>query len=98
MATFHDYFKTRMVFSPHNLVADKSFNEFNLILCRNVLIYFNHKLQNKVVQLFSESLPENGFLALGSKEGIDFSVFGNDFTAENRRQRIWKKSAKFRKL
>ncbi|MBI3133666.1 MAG: protein-glutamate O-methyltransferase CheR [Bacteroidetes bacterium] len=91
MALFHEEFKNRMVFSPHNLVADQSFNEFNLILCRNVLIYFNHTLQNKVVQLFSDSLPSNGFLALGSKEGIDFSLYGSTFYPLNRRQRIWKK-------
>lgn len=86
---FSDELRNRMVFSPHNLVADKSFNEFNLILCRNVLIYFNHNLQNRVVQLFSESLSTGGFLALGSKEGIDFTHFRNQFEAFDRRQRIW---------
>ena len=91
---FHEELKNRMVFSPHSLVADKSFNELNLILCRNVLIYFNSLLQNKVIQLFSDSLPANGFLALGSKEGIDFSAFSGDFSPVNRRQRIWKKNTK----
>jgi len=90
-AVFHSELRDRMVFSPHNLVFDQSFNEFNLILCRNVLIYFNRDLQDKVVKLFSDSLPTSGFLALGTKESIDFSHFGNHFETINRQQRIWKK-------
>lgn len=86
---FNKEIRSRMVFSPHNLAADKSFNEFNLILCRNVLIYFNHDLQNRVIRLFSDSLAPDGFLALGSKEGIDFGYFKHDFEALNRRRRIW---------
>lgn len=88
---FSSEIRSRMVFSPHNLVADKSFNEFNLILCRNVLIYFNRDLQNTVVRLFSDSLGKGSFLALGSKEGIDFSYFKDDFESFDRRRRIWQK-------
>lgn len=90
-ATFHRFFRNRMVFSPHNLVTDQSFNEFNLILCRNVLIYFNHSLQNKVMSLFFESLANSGFLVLGSKESIDNTLFGNSFQVVNRRLRVWQK-------
>ena len=90
-AVFDTELRNRMVFSPHNLVFDQSFNEFNLILCRNVLIYFNRDLQDKVIKLFSDSLPPSGFMALGTKESIDFSHFGSHFETINRQQRIWKK-------
>ena len=88
---FNEDLRRRMVFSPHNLAADKSFNEFNLILCRNVLIYFNSGLQNRVIRLFADSLPTGGLLALGSKEGIDVTYFKDEFEAVNRRRRIWQK-------
>jgi chemotaxis protein methyltransferase CheR len=67
-AAFDAHLKKHMVFSPHNLAIDQSFNEFNLILCRNVLIYFNQRLQNRVINLFHESLCTFGFLGLGNKE------------------------------
>lgn len=63
----------RMVFSTHNLVSDRSFNEFDLILCRNVLIYFDKVLQEHVLNLFDKSLGPLGYLALGSKETLKFS-------------------------
>ncbi|RJQ14772.1 MAG: hypothetical protein C4560_11750 [Nitrospiraceae bacterium] len=62
-----------IVFSGHNLVTDGVFNEMNLISCRNVLIYFNRALQDRVVRLFSGSLCHNGFLCLGSKESLRIS-------------------------
>ena len=63
-----DEIKKKIIFSEHNLTEDQSFNEFHLIICRNVLIYFNKELQNKVIKLFYNSLPSLGFLALGTKE------------------------------
>jgi chemotaxis protein methyltransferase CheR len=60
--------KRNIVFAQHNLVTDGSFNEFHIIICRNVLIYFNLQLQQHVFQLFNESLSEGGFLGLGTKE------------------------------
>ncbi len=60
--------KKNIVFAQHNLVTDGSFNEFHLIICRNVLIYFNLELQKQVFQLFNESLSQGGFLGLGTKE------------------------------
>ena len=62
-----------MIFSTHNLVSDRSFNEFQLILCRNVLIYFDSDLQNRVYSLLDNSLQKLGYLALGSKENLKFS-------------------------
>jgi chemotaxis protein methyltransferase CheR len=67
---FHPYLKDQMVFAQHNLVTDSSINEFHVIICRNVMIYFNRELQDRVQQLFYESLSENGFLGLGHREGI----------------------------
>lgn len=65
--------KRNMVFAAHNLVTDTVFNEFHLILCRNVMIYFNEKLQARVHQLFYESLAMFGMLGLGQKEFLRFS-------------------------
>jgi chemotaxis protein methyltransferase CheR len=60
--------REKIVFAQHNLVTDGSFNEFHVIICRNVLIYFNLDLQLQVFNLFNESLSYNGFLGLGTKE------------------------------
>ncbi len=65
--------KENILFSVHNLVTDSVFGEMNLILCRNVLIYFNKTLQDRVLHLFYDSLVLNGFLCLGNKESIKFS-------------------------
>jgi len=56
------------VFSQHNLATDAAFGEIQFILCRNVLIYFNRELQQRVLRLFAGSLARRGFLALGAKE------------------------------
>jgi len=90
-AYFDDELKQRMVFANHNLVSDQSFNEFNLILCRNVLIYFNNDFQNKALNLFYESLTQFGFLALGNKESIHYSDIEEKLQIVNKYQRIWRK-------
>ena len=59
-----------MVFSDHNLVTDGIFGEMNLILCRNVLIYFQRRLKDRVLELLSNSLGPGGFLALGTRERV----------------------------
>jgi len=82
--------KQKMILSTHNLVSDTSFNSFQLILCRNVLIYFNKDLQERVFKLFDASLENLGYLALGSKETIRFSGIQHNFTAVGD-QKIWKK-------
>lgn len=83
--------KKNLIFSVHNLVSDKSFNEFNMILCRNVLIYFNQKLQEKVFQLFHESLGIFGFLALGSKESMMASKYKDKYEVIDKREKIFRK-------
>jgi chemotaxis protein methyltransferase CheR len=69
-AILRSFLKQNIIFSPHNLVTDASFNEFNVILCRNVLIYFNQHLQNQVHKLLHESLRMFGVLGLGKQESL----------------------------
>lgn len=80
----------QVVYSTHNLATDGSFNEFNLILCRNVLIYFNPELQNRVLGLFDESLVKLGYLCLGSKENIKFSKI-QPYYQQYKKEKIWRK-------
>lgn len=88
---FERSLKENIVFANHNLVTDSVFGEMNLILCRNVMIYFNADLQNKVFNLFNQSLRQNGFLCLGSKESIDFSDITENYKPISKRQRIFQK-------
>lgn len=81
----------RIVFAPHNLVSDGSFNEFHLILCRNVMIYFNESLNARVLQLFNESLISCGHLCLGSKEHLRFLAGGHWFEECESGMRIFRK-------
>lgn len=81
----------KVVFADHNLVTDTVFAEVNLILCRNVLIYFNKDLQNKVINLFYQSLSSSGFLCLGTKESLRFTQFENNFANIDSFQKIYKK-------
>lgn len=85
-----DELKSKIIFSTHNLVTDNSFNEFQLILCRNVLIYFDRPLQNKVFELFNNSLEKFGYLALGTKETLDFSSVAKNFE-RLKGEKIWRK-------
>src|SRR5690606_2695715 len=78
-AKFDKDLRRKMIFSTHNLVSEGSFNEFQLILCRNVLIYFDRALQFKVLQLFDQSLENLCYLALGSKETIEFSNIAHKY-------------------
>ena len=85
-----DELKSKIIFSTHNLVTDNSFNEFQLILCRNVLIYFDRPLQNKVFELFNNSLEKFGYLALGTKETLEFSIVAKNFE-RLKGEKIWRK-------
>ncbi|GAB3773852.1 protein-glutamate O-methyltransferase CheR [Spirosoma horti] len=76
-----------ILFAQHNLVTDRVFNEFQLVCCRNVLIYFNKDLQNHVIRLFHDSLASLGYLAIGSKESLLFTDLQSQFepiSAENK--------------
>ena len=90
LAKFDETLNSKMIFSTHNLVSDHSFNEFQLILCRNVLIYFDKDLQHKVFQLFDNSLEKLGYLALGSKESLDFWSNAREYK-RIKTEKIWRK-------
>jgi chemotaxis protein methyltransferase CheR len=79
-----------MIFATHNLVSDASFNEFQLILCRNVLIYFDKPLQARVFGLFDASLEQLGYLALGSRETLNFSGLAGRYRQLGK-EKIWRK-------
>lgn len=85
-----DELKQKIIFSTHNLVSDNSFNEFQLILCRNVIIYFDRQLQAKVFELFDGSLEKLGYLALGAKETLDFSTISRNYQRVGL-GKIWRK-------
>ena len=90
-AKFDESLGKRIVLATHNLVSDGSFNEFQLILCRNVMIYFDRLLQDRVLQLFYESLEVLGYLALGSKETLKFTEVSDMFKQLENREKIWRK-------
>lgn len=86
-AIFKEALRKNLIFAEHNLGNDESFNEFHLILCRNVLIYFNDKLQDRVHGLFYRSLHRRGLLALGQRESLRATSWRKryeDFDAEGR--------------
>ncbi|WP_026769054.1 protein-glutamate O-methyltransferase CheR [Asinibacterium sp. OR53] len=83
--------RERVVFQQHSLVTDGSFNEFQLIFCRNVMIYFDKALQNNVVKLFYDSLIPLGFLALGMKESLLFSEVQDCFEMFDAGVKIFRK-------
>lgn len=83
--------KKNITFASHNLVTDGVFGEMHLIFCRNVLIYFDKTLQNRVLGLFSESLNHGSFLCLGTKETLEFSQVATHFKAIDERARIYQK-------
>ena len=78
-AIFRSSLKQNVVFSQHNLATDHSFNEFNVILCRNVMIYFKKPLQHRVHELLHDSLAMFGILGLGSKETLQFTPYEKDY-------------------
>jgi chemotaxis protein methyltransferase CheR len=82
-----------VVFAQHNLAMDRGFNEFNVILCRNVMIYFDRTLQDRVHELFFDSLETFGILALGHKESITFTRFADRYEELDAAERIYRKIA-----
>ena len=83
--------KRNITFANHNLVTDSVFGDMHLILCRNVLIYFDKELKNRVLNLFSDSLVRGGYLCLGSKESLQFSDVQDHFKAIDEKWRIYQK-------
>ncbi len=90
-AIINNEIRKNILFSQHNLATDYIFNEFQFISCRNVLIYFDMDLQNKVFQLFYDSLSEFGFLCLGSKETLLNRDIMSNFKVINKEFNIYQK-------
>lgn len=90
-AKFDESFKSKIILATHNLVSDTSFNEFQLILCRNVMIYFDKDLQDRALELFDDSLEKLGFLGLGSKETLKFSNVMTRYKQLPNKEKIWRK-------
>ncbi|WP_078428430.1 CheR family methyltransferase [Alkalihalobacterium alkalinitrilicum] len=85
--------KKNIVFAHHNLVTDHSFNEFHVIICRNVLIYFNTTLKNRVYDLFYQSLSDGGYLGLGNKEALTSGDTSHFYQEVDREEKIYIKGA-----
>lgn len=90
-ASIHNELKQNTLFSVHNLVSDGVFNEFQLISCRNVFIYFETELQEHILELFYKSLCPLGYLCLGSKETIRSDTFKKKFKVINPKENIYQK-------
>jgi chemotaxis protein methyltransferase CheR len=90
-AVFNKELLANVSFRKHDLVLGDIFNKFDLILCRNVMIYFNQALQNEVLKKFHESLFKYGYLAIGSKESLIWCDYANRFIVVNNEEKIYKK-------
>src|SRR3954453_85464 len=90
-ALFERTLTANVVWAPHNLAQDRLFNTFNVILCRNVMIYFDRPLQNRVHQLFHDSLERFGILALGHKESIRFTGFEHSYEELDAYEKLYRR-------
>jgi len=90
--TFIPELRKKITFAHHNLMKDGVFAEMHLVLCRNVLIYFDQTLQNRVLDVLSESLTHRGFLMLGDRESIEFSSIAGKFEHYCGKNRIYRKN------
>lgn len=88
---FQPFLRKHIIFAEHNLATDRSFNEFNVILCRNVMIYFDDKLRERVHGLFHESLSRFGILVLGSKESMQFTGYSDSYEPLDRIEKVYRK-------
>jgi chemotaxis protein methyltransferase CheR len=90
-AAIHNELKENTLFSVHNLISDAIFNEFQMISCRNVFIYFETELQERILDLFYNSLCPLGYLCLGNKETIRSDFFRKKFKVINQKENIYQK-------
>jgi len=88
---FHRALTENVIFAQHNLVTDSSFNEFQVILCRNVLIYFNGVLTDQVHRLLYGSLAPSGFLGLGGRESIKFTPHESCYEELDAREKVYRR-------
>ena len=92
-AILHPPLRRNINFAQHNLVTDRSFNEFNVVFCRNVLIYFNRPLQERVHSLLYDSLGRRGFLGLGNRETTRFTPYESRYEVVDWADRLYRKIA-----
>jgi len=92
-AQFQRTLVDNVVFAQHNLVSDRSFNEFNVIVCRNVMIYFDRRLQERVHRLFYDSLVTFGVLGLGHRESIRQSPYEDRYEELEPTEKLYRKVA-----
>jgi chemotaxis protein methyltransferase CheR len=90
-ALFDPKLRRNVLFAQHNLATDTSFSEFNLILCRNVLIYFDRTLKERVYKLFAQSLGSLGLLGLGRRESLRFTAVETEYEEFDARERIYRR-------
>jgi chemotaxis protein methyltransferase CheR len=90
-ALFHPRLRRNVLFAQHNLATDASFSEFNLILCRNVLIYFSRELKDRVLDVFQTSLAPFGILCVGRRESLRFTNAEGDFEELDPKERIYRR-------
>lgn len=91
MAVFNKDLRKNVIFAAHNLVTDTAFSEMHVVICRNVMIYFNQTLQQKVFKLFEQGLCRKGYLCLGSKETLEGSSVAELFETVQKGERIYRK-------
>lgn len=90
-AIFHRELLNNVTFLKHDLVLGETFDQFDLILCRNVMIYFNQTLQNEVLKKFHQSLTPHGYLSIGSKESLIWCDYANRFQVVNNDEKVYRK-------
>src|SRR5215216_5721874 len=90
-AIFRPSLRENVVFAQHNLVTDASFNHFNVIFCRNVLIYFNNPLQERVQELFLQSMEMFGVLGLGRKESLKFTTVVDNYEVLDTEEKLYRR-------
>jgi chemotaxis protein methyltransferase CheR len=91
-AVFRKSLRRQLVFSQHNLVCDSVFNEFQLVVCRNVLLYFDETLRNRAHELFDASLSNFGVLVLGKKESLRFTPQEGSYRELQEGLRVYRKT------
>jgi chemotaxis protein methyltransferase CheR len=92
-ATVKSFIKKKVNFFEHNLVCDTNFNEFEVVFCRNVLIYFGRELKNRVLENFRQCLKQGGFLCLGMQESLEFTSVKKAFEILDARNRLFQRQS-----
>ena len=90
-AVLRQSLRRNIIFSQHNLVCDSAFNEFQLIMCRNVMLYFDDTLRNRALDLFHGSLSSFGLLVIGKKEALRYSPYHDRYQELGEGLRIYRR-------